>query len=85
MLFDYIETFYNPQRLHSVLGYLAPLEFEDRLHQELIRKNQLNFVSAFSRTDESPQRPQRPDKADWGQFAEGFQKNALTNRIKAPN
>jgi transposase InsO family protein len=39
MLFDYIETFYNPQRLHSALGYLAPLEFENRLHQERKQKN----------------------------------------------
>ena len=28
---DYIERFYNPQRLHSALDYLSPLEFEQRL------------------------------------------------------
>lgn len=28
MLFDYIETFYNPLRLHSSLNFLSPLAFE---------------------------------------------------------
>lgn len=29
-IFDYIEVFYNRQRLHQTLGYLAPAEFEQR-------------------------------------------------------
>lgn len=34
MIFDYIETFYNPKRLHSSLGYLSPLEFEKQFFNE---------------------------------------------------
>jgi putative transposase len=25
---DYIECFYNPQRRHSTIGYVSPMEFE---------------------------------------------------------
>ena len=39
MLFDYIETFYNPKRLHSALGYLSPMEFEKRFIDELNLQN----------------------------------------------
>ena len=28
LIFDYIETFYNPVRRHSSLGFLSPLQFE---------------------------------------------------------
>jgi putative transposase len=33
MIFDYIETFYNPVRLHSALGHLSPVDFEKSLQQ----------------------------------------------------
>ncbi len=29
-VFNYIERFYNPARRHSTLGYLSPVEFENR-------------------------------------------------------
>lgn len=29
-IFDYIETFYNRQRIHSALGYLSPVDFENK-------------------------------------------------------
>jgi putative transposase len=32
MIFDYIETFYNPVRLHSSLGYQSPLAFEQTIN-----------------------------------------------------
>lgn len=33
-IFDYIETFYNRQRLHSSLGYQSPADFEYKLTQQ---------------------------------------------------
>jgi transposase InsO family protein len=37
-VFDYIETFYNPRRRHSSLGYLSPVAFE--------KQHQLNDIKA---------------------------------------
>jgi len=28
-IFDYVEIFFNRQRLHSTLGYLSPTDFEE--------------------------------------------------------
>jgi putative transposase len=37
VVFDYLETFYNPTRRHSSLDYLSPVAFE-KLHQQNIKK-----------------------------------------------
>ena len=34
-LFEYMEVFYNRQRLHSKLDYLSPVAFEQQYHQLL--------------------------------------------------
>ena len=43
-IFDYIETFYNRRRLHSAIGYKAPMDFEAELKEATIAPE----VSAIS-------------------------------------
>ena len=35
MVFDSIETFYNPVRLHNTLGYQSPVEFGQNIRNNL--------------------------------------------------
>ena len=35
MIFDYIETFYNPVRLHSSLNFQSPTAFESSLNSSI--------------------------------------------------
>ena len=37
IVFDYIETFYNPKRRHSSLGYLSPVAFENQTSKKHIQ------------------------------------------------
>jgi transposase InsO family protein len=32
-VFHFIESFYNPARRHSALGYLSPIEYEWKHHE----------------------------------------------------
>jgi transposase InsO family protein len=41
-LFDYIEIFYNRQRLHSTLGYLSPEDFETQHAVKQLHLNESN-------------------------------------------
>ncbi len=33
-IFEYIEAFYNRLRMHSALGFMSPVEFEEKMASE---------------------------------------------------
>jgi len=45
-IFEYVEVFYNRQRLHSTLGYLSPCEFEKQQcpHQQEKKESDTLFI-----------------------------------------
>lgn len=43
-IFDYVETWYNKERIHSKLGDLSPNQFERIYKDKLINKNLTNMV-----------------------------------------
>lgn len=50
-IFEYIEIYYNSQRLHSALGYQSPRQYESRYQPEknpLFRKKKLQLLCAES-------------------------------------
>jgi transposase InsO family protein len=51
-IFDYIERWYNRQRLHSSLGYMTPLECEQQFHhQQLTITTQLHVPFSRGRSE----------------------------------
>ena len=38
-LYEYIELFYNDQRLHQTLGYIPPVEYEKNPKSRLIQRS----------------------------------------------
>ena len=69
MLFDYIETFYNPKRLHSALEYRSPLEF-----QALWTSNPLGGIAGEERAESNPtQKTVTSEReAKWAQARNGI-------------
>ncbi len=34
LIFEYIETFYNPTRIHGLIGYVSPSQYEKNFEKE---------------------------------------------------
>ena len=49
-IFSFIESWYNPRRRHSGLGYLSPIDFERRFKQQLPTPAQVIVPSCSRRS-----------------------------------
>ena len=38
-IFEFIEGFYNPKRIHSSIGYVSPVEFENTYYENKKKEN----------------------------------------------
>jgi len=45
-IFEYIETFYNRLRMHSALGFMSPVEIEEKMAKEKEEKITENAAKA---------------------------------------
>ena len=50
-IFEYVEIFYNRQRLHSTLNYLSPWEFEQQRRLEYKKQLESRVKIAFPATE----------------------------------
>ncbi len=42
-LFEYIDGFYNPRRIQKRLGYLSPIEFEEKHYADQVTAERANL------------------------------------------
>jgi putative transposase len=69
-VFDYIERFYNPKRRHSTIGYLSPMEFEqkaglDRMSADGPGGSLYDLLPRIARKDRADLHHRRASRGVW--------------------